>query len=121
MTEITNVFETMDLIPNLDRKEMFNAMQATRQVQELQNQEFKILGIIPEIVPMPKEEGSEELVDKMKLNLFTNLGVFHSFSTTLQMGLEKALRVFGKDYVNCVFKIVKTSKGKKQFYNIEIV
>lgn len=121
MNEMVNVFEKMDLFPNLDKKEMFNQLQDTQQIQELQGVEFKILGIIPEMVPMPKEEGSDEIVEKLKINLFTDKGVYHSFSTTLQKGLECALKIFGADYLNCVFKITKTSKGKKQYYNIELV
>lgn len=125
------------VLPNLDKKELFNILQETNPIKELVDKPFHILGIVPEYVDVPKdgyvdEDGvvidesvEVEYVERLRVTIITNIGAFHSFSTTFNKALAKAINVFGNEFTLEQFKIttklIGSGKNAKVIYLVKVV
>lgn len=134
---VKNVNDLPVLLPEMDKKELFNIVQESEPLANLTDKKFKILGILPEIVQVPPtskegEEtptdpftGEEILVDRLRVTLITDIGVYHSFSVTFNKALAKALNVFGTEYAENTYTISTKLRGSgnnaKAYYVVKVV
>ena len=135
---VKNVNDLPVLLPEMDKKELFNTLQESEPIANLTGKKFKILGIMPEVVQVPRNQGDdngenftpvfddeENLVDRLRVTLITDVGVFHSFSVTFNKALAKALNVFGADYVDNTYSITMKMRGSgdgaKAYYVVKVV
>ncbi len=123
------------IIPEkMDKKKLFNSVNNTSPVAELIGKKFKIIGIIPEKVMVPKsqvtgeddiESGEVELVERMRMVILTDQGAYHSFSVSFNSNIVKILNVFGSEYVNMQFEVVQKMRGSgsnaRAFYVVSAV
>lgn len=121
------------ILPQMDKKELFNLVQDTTPIAQLVGKEFKIVALIPEMVLVPKnneyDEGSkddfvqvfdeDEMVERMRLTMVTDIGVYHSFSITFTGALRKAIEILGEDFVNYTFELTAKPNGKKMTYVVK--
>lgn len=121
----------------MDKKELFNSVQDTSPLTDLVGKKFKIVGLIPEMVDVPKtrdgngdeihyEEGEDvDMVNRLRITLITDIGTFHSFSVTFNAALMKMLNVFGEEYKTLSFEISSKSRGTgkeiKAYYVLKAV
>lgn len=134
---IKNVDELPVIVPDkMDKKELFNLIQDTAPLADLVGKKFKVLGILPEKVEVPKtrdgngdeihyEDGEDvEMVTRLRLTLITDLGSFHSFSVTFNAAVMKMFNVFGEDYKGLTFEIISKSRGTgkdiKAYYVLKV-
>ena len=139
--EIANI-KTVNEMPiimpeNMDKKALFNSMQDTSPISDLVGKKFSIMGMIPEMVDVPKtrdgngdeihyEDGEDvEMINRLRITLVTDVGSYHSFSVTFNSALMKMLNVFGADYKDMKFEIISKSRGTgnavKAYYVIRAV
>lgn len=118
--------------PNMSKKELFNASQDSKPIAELEGQEFQILGLVPEMVLVNRNnavdsEDSEnpfvddEQVERLRLMVVTNHGFYHSFSQTFNGALKKAIDMFGEGFTAETFIFNSRMKDKKVHYIIKVV
>lgn len=137
---IKSVNELPMILPDMNKKELFNAVQESEPIAQLAGKKFKMLGIIPENVEVPKynekdlKEGKvalesddigNEMVERLRITLVTNIGVFHSFSFTFNKALAKVINVFGADYIKEEYVITAKIRGSgndaKAYYVLKAV
>lgn len=134
---IKNVNDLPTLLPDMDKKELFNMTQESEPIANLTDKKFKILGIMPEIVQVPPTSGDdaekatdpftgeEILVDRLRVTLITDVGVYHSFSITFNKALAKAINVFGAEYTDNTYtistKMRGSGNGAKAYYVVKVV
>lgn len=137
LVEIKKVNDLPTLKPDMDKKELFNAIQDSKPLTELVGKEFKILGIMPEFVDVPKNDVSDdetivtspfdedEFVERLRVTLITDIGVYRSFSVTFNNTLTKILNIFGEDYKDYKYKLANKTKGAgkemKNYYVIKVL
>lgn len=126
------------IIPEkMDKKALFNSVQDTQPISDLVGKKFAIVGLIPEMVDVPKTRGSNgdeihyeegedvEMVNRLRITLITNIGSFHSFSVTFNSALMKMLNLFGVEYKEMEFEIISKSRGTgkdiKAYYVIKAI
>lgn len=123
-----NVMPT--ILPNDDKKALYNAMQDSKPIAELTGKKFKVEGFFPEQVLVPKkinvngklvDDESGELVERTRLTVFTDHGVFHSHSITFNKAMLKILNMFGAEYKDQTYVFKSQTKGTKVFYVVNIV
>ena len=137
---IRSTSELQPIIPTgTDKKELFNLIQESEPIASLVGKKFKINGVIPETVRVPKgnrvdrETGEyietadipdDELVERMKLTLITDKGVYHSFSSTFAAALIKAINIFGdtwqKETYTITLKMRGSGDGAKAYYTVTV-
>ena len=111
---------------NIGVKEVYNLTQESKPISELTGKNFKVTGVIPEIVDVNKyneddlklgkvqlDDGDtgKEMVKRLRLTIVTNVGSYHSFSSTFNKALAKAINMFGKAYTDETFTIVSKTRG----------
>lgn len=126
------------ILPNIDKKELFNSVQETFPINDLVGQKFKILGIIPEYVDVTNEGffgrtdlttgemvDEEKVVKRLRTVILTDLGSFHAFSLTFNKALIKALNVFGDKLNEYTFTLAQKVKGTgdsaTSYYIVKVV
>lgn len=115
------------IMPPMDEKELFNTLQESRPIADLADQEFKITGLYPEWVELPKDQDNpdSELVERMRLLLLTDKGTFHSFSITLNKALCKAITIFKSTWMDQTFKFTVKMRGSgdgaKAAYQVKVL
>lgn len=135
--KVVNVNDIEMMLPDgMGKKELFNALQETEPVKELVGTEFKILGFMPEMAQVPKndvntetgeviEGDGDELVERLRLTIITDAGTYHSYSTSLNKGLAKMLTIFGDEYKENTYKITTkmlgSGKDMKTVYILKVV
>lgn len=108
----------------VDENSIFNMLQESEPLNNLVDKEFTITAIIPQMVQFEEdanfdEDGKEidksndwqtndvkdnekkgvKYVDRLKVNIATDVGVFRSFSSTFNNSLLSALNIFGQEGV----------------------
>lgn len=137
LATISNVNELPMILPEMDKKELFNILQDSEPLANLTDKKFKILGIMPEMVQVPPNalDGEEAptdpftnepiLVDRLRVTLITDIGVYHSFSITFNKALAKAINVFGAAYADNTYSISTKLRGSgasaKAYYVVKVV
>lgn len=137
LATIKNVNDLPTLLPEIDKKELFNMVQESEPLANLQGKDFKIIGIMPELVEVPKngmeDEDSEnpfvdentEMVERLRVTLITDVGVFHSYSVTFNKALAKAINVFGAEYTENTYNISSRLRGSgksaKAYYVVKAI
>lgn len=134
-----NVKELTNLIPDtITPKELFNMISDTKPIADLTDEDsFKVQGMLIEIVEVPKDGNRDEngnintdnpfidedaeMVERERLTLITDKGVYHSFSKTLNSSLIKAMNIFGADFPNENFKLTNKQKNKKSVYVMTVL
>lgn len=119
ITVLKSVNEIPSIMPDMDKKELFNAIQETTPINDLTGKHFKILGLIPEIVEVPRNTDDEsglpfdddDLVERLRVTLITDQGNFHSFSVTLNKALMKAMNVFQEEFLGQTYEITQKTRG----------
>lgn len=137
---VKNVNELPMTLPDIDKKELFNLLQESKPIADLAGKKFTIQGIMPEMVEVPKNQpdqtensegftavfsDGEEMVERLRVTLITDKGVYHSFSATFNKALMKAINVFGADYTANTYEITMKSrgsgKGVTNYYVVKVV
>lgn len=116
------------ILPEMDKKELFNTLAESKPLSELVGENFSIIGLLPEMVEVPRnaeneeEElfGSDETVERERLTLMTDKGVYHSFSVTFKKSLMKAYNIFGNDFINETYELTSKQKGGKNYYILKV-
>ena len=112
------------IIPtNMDKVELFNKLADTAPVADLTGKKFKISGLIPERVDLPadteyakkckaaKKEYDGEYRERFRLTILTDVGEYHSFSTTLNRALVRAMALLGDEFFEKQYEISAKING----------
>lgn len=134
LSVIKNVKDVPMILPEMDKVELFNLTQESLPVSDLAGKKFKILGIMPEFVEVPKksaddypegfipEDADVELVERLCITLITDIGVYRSFSVTFNKSLVKAINMFpAGEFANLTYEATLKMKDKKAYYSVKIV
>lgn len=115
------------LTPSIDSVELFNQIQESSPINDIIGKNFTFLGFIPEMVDVKVEKGvenvesSNEYEEKLKLYVFTDIGVFHSYSITFNSSVEKAVKIFGSRLNDIVFNATSKTKNNRVSYTLKVV
>lgn len=154
LAKVVNNEEFKTILPTeneMSKKDLFNSLYDTQPINQLQKiEKFKILGLIPEIVRVPKDnkdidfetgevilpeeniidESSDivddDLVDRLRLVILTSEGVYHSYSNTLNKSIAKLIAVFGvqgmkKEEYNLASRTITTKQGIRNVYVLKMI
>lgn len=102
-------------------KDVFNGLTASEPVNELCNhKEFKLLGVhVSEASVKDKDTG--EMTPMVMYRLFTDVGVFHSVSLTLNSAIDTAVTAFGEEIKTVPLCISITQKNGNSQYVLKAV
>lgn len=133
-------FDLPKIIPNdMNEDALFNAISDLEPIKSLAGKDFKIKGMFTEVVQVPRKKATdaddqsggladgdgEDLVDRQRLTLITDVGVFASYSITFAAAIKRAIDIFGDNFQSKTFHITVrlTGSGDKQkaFYIVKTV
>lgn len=124
---VKNLEQIPTIMPDMDEKTLFNTLQESKPIAELAGIEFKVVGLYPEWVEVPKDQNDEnsEMVERMRLLLLTDKGTFHSFSITFNKAICKAINIFKNSWLEQTFMFVAKMRGSgdgaKATYQVKVL
>jgi hypothetical protein len=114
-----------NIMPKMDKIELFNQLDDAQPLSELTNKEF---------VQVPKNKRSEDdiknniyeenpdMVERLRLTLITDLGMFKSFSIFFNSAIEKAIIMFGAlEFQKHTYRTTIKIENSKSIYKLQIV
>lgn len=132
---IVNKAELPQFIPDMDKKELYNAMQESSPIADICDKEFTVVGVIVADVEVARENEEDarkagrafdpnDTVTRKRMTLIADVAgerkIYHSFSNTFNKALENAFMIFGDDFKKNTYVITKKSKGMKQYYSVKV-
>jgi len=119
-----------EFLPKMSKTELFNAAQDAEPINKLVNKNFKVVGVMPQMVSVPKrridvEDETDieevEMCERMRYTVFTDVGVFHSFSGTFNRALNSAYRYLAEEFTQTTFDLQSKVNNQKMNYVLKIV
>ena len=111
--------EITGLTSDLKGKELFNILQTSKPIHEIVEKPFKISGVDTMFIEVEEENG--EKAERLKLILFTDLGVYHTYAVTFIKSLEQATKYVDIKEETFILHNVKDPKNGRNYYNLEIL
>lgn len=137
---IRGFFDLPQILPtDMDEDNLFNAISDLEPIKNMTGKDFKVLGILTEVVQVPRkqktdaddqsgglDEGDpEDLVDRQRLTLITDIGVFGSYSITFAAAMKRAIDIFKDGWMkktyNITVRLTGSGKQQKAFYIVKTV
>jgi len=124
LTQHVKSAKSFNILPHKYTKvELYNKMQNTKPVNELINIFFKFEGLRCEETEISDPETLIK-VKRLKLILFTDKGVYHTYSISLLKNLLYICNFFGDEFTDNEYKLKLNSKQyneeTRQYYTFEI-